>query len=209
MVRLRRANCVLDSRMSAHQETIRLQANRAKDNLRPLLWLVAFLWLIEVIDRLIFGGSLDQLGIFPRQLAGLRGIFLAPFLHGSFSHLLANTIPFLILGFLVRLRHKAHFLLLSTIIVLISGLGTWLIAPANTVHIGASGLIFGYFAFLVVNAWYERSAAAIVPALLVVILYGGLIGGILPIQNGLSWQGHLFGLLGGALAAFYLSPRRS
>ncbi len=203
------ANCVLGSRMNAHQETIRLQANRAKDNLRPLLWFVALIWLIEVIDRVILGGSLDQLGILPRQLAGLRGIFLAPFLHGSFSHLLANTIPFLILGFLVRLRHKSHFLLLSTIIVLTSGLGTWLIAPPNTVHIGASGLIFGYFAFLVVNAWYERSLAAIVPALLVIILYGGLIGGILPVQNGLSWQGHLFGLLGGALAAFYLSPRHN
>lgn len=203
------ANCVLGSRMNAHQETIRLQANRAKDYLRPLLWFVALIWLIEVIDRVILGGSLDQLGILPRQLAGLRGIFLAPFLHGSFSHLLANTIPFLILGFLVRLRHKSHFLLLSTIIVLTSGLGTWLIAPPNTVHIGASGLIFGYFAFLVVNAWYERSLAAIVPALLVIILYGGLIGGILPVQNGLSWQGHLFGLLGGALAAFYLSPRHN
>lgn len=203
------ANCVLGSRMNAHQEMIRLQANRAKDNLRPLLWFVALIWLIEVIDRVILGGSLDQLGILPRQLAGLRGIFLAPFLHGSFSHLLANTIPFLILGFLVRLRHKSHFLLLSTIIVLTSGLGTWLIAPPNTVHIGASGLIFGYFAFLVVNAWYERSLAAIVPALLVIILYGGLIGGILPVQNGLSWQGHLFGLLGGALAAFYLSPRHN
>ena len=195
--------------MSTYQETIHLQANRAKDVLRPLLWFVALIWLIEVIDRVILGGALDQLGILPRQLAGLRGILLAPFLHGSFSHLLANTIPFLILGFLVRLRHKSHFLLLSAIIVLISGLGTWLIAPANTVHIGASGLIFGYFAFLVVNAWYERSLAAIVPALLVVILYGGLIGGILPVQNGLSWQGHLFGLLGGALAAFYLSPRHS
>ena len=203
------ANCVLGSRMNAHQETIRLQANRAKDYLRPLLWFVALIWLIEVIDRVILGGSLDQLGILPRQLAGLRGIFLAPFLHGSFSHLLANTIPFLILGFLVRLRHKSHSLLLSTIVVLTSGLGTWLIAPPNTVHIGASGLIFGYFAFLVVNAWYERSLAAIVPALLVIILYGGLIGGILPVQNGLSWQGHLFGLLGGALAAFYLSPRHN
>ncbi len=195
--------------MSAYQETIHLQASRAKDLLRPLLWFVALIWTIEVIDRAFLGGSLDQLGILPRQAAGLRGIFLAPLLHGSFSHLLANTIPFLILGFLVRLRHKSHFLLLSTMIVLISGLGTWLIAPGNTVHIGASGLIFGYFAFLVVNVWYERSLAAVAPALVVIILYGGLIWGILPIQNGLSWQGHLFGLLGGALAAFYLSPRHS
>ncbi|MCA9865381.1 MAG: rhomboid family intramembrane serine protease [Anaerolineales bacterium] len=193
--------------MSDYQATIRLQANRAKDILWPLLWFVALIWMIEVFDRIVPGRSLDQLGILPRQPAGLLGIILAPFLHGNFSHLLANTIPFLILGFLVRLRHRGHFLLLSTIIVLISGLGTWLIAPANTVHIGASGLIFGYFAFLVVNAWYERSLAAIVPALLVIVLYGGLIGGILPIQNGLSWQGHLFGLVGGALAAFYLSPR--
>lgn len=195
--------------MNTSQQTLQRYGTEAKERFRPLLIFVAIMWLVEIIDRLIFHGNLDRLGIEPRQLAGLRGIIFAPFLHGSFAHLIANTIPFLILGFLIMARHKSHFLLISAVIVLLSGLGTWLIAPANTVHIGASGLIFGYFAFLVVNAWYERSFTAVILAMLVLVFYGGLIGGILPAGNGISWQGHIFGLMGGAVAAFYFSPRRN
>lgn len=193
--------------MSTHQETIQIYGSEAKRLLRPLLIVVGIVWFIELVDRLIFGGGLDQLGIIPRQLVGLRGLIFAPFLHGGFSHLVANTVPFLILGFLILLRHRRHFLAITFIIVLISGLGTWLIAPVYTIHIGASGIIFGYFAFLVVNAWYERSAAAVILALLVIVIYGGLILGVLPTGNGVSWQGHLFGIVGGVVAAFYFSPR--
>ena len=194
--------------MSTYEEALRRRGNDAKRLLRPLLILIAVVWLIEIVDRLLFGQALDQLGITPRQPAGLLGILFAPFLHGSFAHLLANTIPFLILGFLVLTRHRRRFVLISLIILLISGLGTWMIAPVNTVHIGASGLIFGYFAFLIVNAWFERSLAAVFLALLVIVLYGGLLTGIWPMAGGITWQGHLFGLIGGAVAAFYFSPRR-
>lgn len=190
------------------QDTLRIYGEDAKRRLRPLLIFVAVLWFIEVADTLLFGGALDGFGVIPRQTAGLKGVFLAPLLHGNFTHLLANTIPFLILGFLVMFRHENRFLAISIIITIISGLGTWLIAPSNTVHIGASALVFGYFAFLVVNAWYERSIAAIVPAAVVIILYGGLLAGVLPAGNGISWQGHLFGVVGGAVAAYYYSPRR-
>jgi membrane associated rhomboid family serine protease len=193
--------------MNASQ-SLQLYGNEAKRLVRPLLFFVALLWLIEIVDRLFFDGSLDRLGIAPRQLAGLRGVLFAPFLHGSFAHLLANTVPLLILGFLVMARHARRFPAISAVIILISGLGTWLIAPAYTVHIGASGLVFGYFAFLIVSAWYERSFAAVALAVLVIVLYGGLLGGILPSANGVSWQGHFFGLIGGAVAAFYFSPRR-
>jgi membrane associated rhomboid family serine protease len=193
---------------STYEAALRRGGNEAKRLLRPLLILVAVAWLIEIMDRLFFSRALDQLGITPRQLSGLRGILFAPFLHGSFAHLLANTVPFLILGFLVMMRRPRRFVAISLVILAISGLGTWLIAPDYTVHIGASGLIFGYFAFLVVNAWFERSFSAVLLALLVVVLYGGLITGIWPAGGGISWQGHLFGLLGGAVAAFYFSPRR-
>jgi membrane associated rhomboid family serine protease len=88
-------------------------------------------------------------------------------------------------------------------------LGTWLIAPAHTLHIGASGLIFGYFAYLIVSAYYERSFTAIALAVLVIVLYGGLLVGVLPSGNGVSWQGHFFGLLGGAIAAYYFASRQS
>jgi membrane associated rhomboid family serine protease len=193
---------------NATEQTIRQYGNDAKRLFKPLLIFVAVIWSIEVIDRALFGGALDQFGIVPRQLAGLRGVVLAPFLHGSFAHLLANTVPFLVLGSLVMARHTRHFAVITLVIALVSGLGTWLFAPANTIHIGASGLIFGYFAFLVVNAWYERSFVALVLAILVIVFYGGLLLGALPTGGGISWQGHLFGLVGGAAAAFYFSPRR-
>lgn len=169
--------------------------------LQPLLGIVALMWLVEVTDRLLFGGGLDRLGIVPRQLAGLRGVVFAPWLHASFAHLAANTIPFLVLGLLVMLRHRRQFAFVSLVIVLVSGLGTWLVAPAQTIHIGASGLVFGYFAFLLVTAYFERSFAAIALAVLVIALYGSIIWGVLPQGNGISWQGHAFGVIGGALAA--------
>lgn len=192
--------------MNATRQTLMGYGDRAKQILRPILVLTLLVWVLELIDRLILGGSLDQFGILPRQLVGLRGIMLAPFLHAGFAHLLTNTLPFLILGFLIALRHGSRIVVISTVIILISGLGTWLIAPAYTVHIGASGLVFGYLAFLVVNAWYERSLGAVALALAVILMYGSLIGGIWPVA-GVSWQGHLFGLVGGAIAAFYFSER--
>lgn len=194
--------------MSTYQQTLANHANDAKRLIQPLVIFILFLWLIEIVDWLFLDGSLDRLGIRPRQLVGLRGIFFAPFLHGGFGHLLANTIPFLVLGFLVLTRHTRRFLVITLMIVVISGLGTWLIAPASTVHVGLSGVIFGYLAFLVVNAWYERSPAAVLLAVLVLVLYGGLVWGIVPAGNGVSWQGHLFGVVGGAIGAFYYSPRR-
>ncbi len=193
--------------MTTYRETLNDYGSRAKYLVRPLLIFLAAMWLIEIFDRLLFGGSLDQFGIVPRQAVGLRGVLFAPLLHAGLGHLFANSIPFLVLGFMLMLRHRPQIGLISAIIVLISGLGTWLFAPPNTVTVGLSGLIFGYFAFLVVNAWYERSVGAIVFALVVIIAYGGLIWGIFPAVNGVSWQSHFFGMLGGIVAARYLSTR--
>ncbi len=194
--------------MNTAEQTLRSAGTQTKRLLRPLLIILAMMWIIEIADWLLFNGALDQFGIIPRQLVGLRGIPIAPLLHGSFSHLAANTIPFLALGLLVMLRHSRQFTAVSIIIVLVSGLGTWLFAPAYTIHIGASGLIFGYFAFLVVAAFYERSPGAIGLALLVIVFYGGLLWGAMPQDGAISWQGHLFGLVGGGLAAYAVAPRR-
>jgi membrane associated rhomboid family serine protease len=192
--------------MDTAQQQLQAYGTRAKQLLRPLLLAVALLWVIELIDRVFFHGALDSLGIAPRRAIGLTGIFFAPLLHDSFAHLLANTGPLLVLGFLVLARQGRRIVAVSAIILLISGLGTWLTGPPNTVHIGASGLVFGYFAFLVVSAYYERSLTAVVLAVLVIALYWGLLGGILP-AAGISWQGHLFGLVGGAVAAYLFSRR--
>ena len=99
------------------------------------------------------------------------------------------------------------FIVVTITVILVSGLGTWLIGPANSVHIGASGLVFGYFGYLLLNSWFERSLASVLWAVLVFLLYGSLIWGVLPQGNGISWQGHLFGFIGGGVAAYLLAKR--
>lgn len=193
-------------RTSNLKQLLRFQVN-------VLVGLVALFWLIEVVDWLLWQIALDQWGIRPRQLVGLWGVVLAPFLHAGFGHVAANTLPFLVLGWFVLLQGIRPFLFVTTTVMLISGLGTWLIAPANTVHIGASGLIFGYFGFLLLRGYFARKASALFVSFLVILLYGGLIWGILPQGPGISWQGHLFGFVGGGLAAYWqrsgVAERRS
>ena len=166
---------------------------------------VAFLWLLEMVDFLIFRGGLNAYGIQPRTSDGLAGIIYAPLLHGNFAHLAANTVPLLVLGWFVLLRGTRTFLIVTLVTIVVGGFGTWLIGPANTVHIGASGLIFGYFGFLLISGYFERSVTAVLWAILVFFLYGSLLWGVLPQGNGISWQGHLFGFIGGGVAAYLLN----
>lgn len=165
---------------------------------------VAAIWLLEAADWTL-GGSLDQFGIIPRQLVGLRGILAAPMLHGSFAHVAANTVPFVVLGWFVLLRGVKAFLVVSTFALFIGGLGTWLIAPATSIHIGASGLIFGFFGYLLFRGYFERSWQSIALAVVVLVLYGSMLMGLLPTAMQVSWQMHLFGFIGGATAAYVLS----
>ena len=169
---------------------------------------ITCIWLLEFVDLFVFRNALNLYGIRPRTISGLWGILFAPFLHGGFGHLMANTIPFLVLGWFVMLREISDFFLVSLITMLASGLGVWLFGSANSIHIGASGVIFGYFGFLLSRGYFERSAVGIAFSLLVGTLYGSLIWGVLPIRNGISWEGHLFGFLGGVLAARLLARRK-
>lgn len=169
---------------------------------------VALIWTVEIVDLLFLGGALNAYGIRPRSIIGLRGILFAPFLHGGLAHVAANTIPFLTLGWLIMLRETSDFFVVTAVTMIVSGLGTWLISPANSIHIGASGLIFGYLGFLLLRGYFERSVTAILFSLLVGLVYGGLIWGVLPLQFGVSWQGHLFGFIGGGLAARLLARQR-
>jgi len=179
-----------------------------KSQIAILAGFVSLMWVLEILD-LVLGGALNQFGIRPHSIVGLRGILFAPFLHGSLLHLIANTVPFVILGWLVMLRRTSDFWPVTIIVMLVAGLGTWLFAPPWTVHIGASGVVFGYLGFLLSRGYFERSAGAIAMSLIVGMLYGGMIWGVLPGQLGISWQGHLFGFLGGILAAQMLAqPRR-
>jgi membrane associated rhomboid family serine protease len=161
---------------------------------------VAVLWIAFAVDELL-GGGLLRYGVRPRSIDGLGGIFFAPFLHANFDHLAANTIPVLALGWLVMLRDPRHFFVVVLAATLGGGLTAWLLGSPNSVHIGASGVIFGFFGFLVFAGWYARSLASILLSVLVVSIWGGLVFSVLPGQPGISWQEHLGGFVGGALAA--------
>lgn len=168
---------------------------------------VALMWILEIVD-IVLGGALNSYGIRPHQLIGLRGILFAPFLHGGFGHLIANTIPFLVLGWFVMLQETRDFFVVTGITMLVSGLGTWLVGSSNSVHIGASGIIFGYLGFLLLRGYFERNFPSILLSLVVGFLYGGAIWGVLPTRPGISWEGHLFGFIGGVIAARLLARRK-
>src|SRR5438105_12124644 len=162
---------------------------------------VLLAWCVELVDRVAFGGSLERFGIRPRDVSGLWGILVAPLLHAGWVHLAANTGPFLILGWLVMLRRISDFVVVTVVVILIGGLGVWLVGAPNSDHVGASGLIFGYLGCLLARGYFERSLWAVVLALAAVLLYGGVLWGVLPGQASISWEGHLFGFVAGIVAA--------
>ncbi len=176
----------------------------AREKLKPQVKVLGgalvLMWAVFVAT-LLSGGALQSLGVIPRTTIGLRGILFAPFLHGSLAHLIANSIPFLVLGWLVMLRDSRHFLPVTVAAMLGSGVTAWLLGAPGSVHIGASGVIFGYLGFLILSGWFARSLASILVSLLVIVLWGGMVLGVVPGQSGISWQAHLGGFLGGVLAA--------
>lgn len=166
--------------------------------------LTGLLYVSEGIDQAI-GGQLDQDGIVPRTLSGLDGVLWAPLLHSGWPHLIANTLPFLIFGFLAMANGIGQFVAVTATIWLLGGAGVWLTAPENTVHIGASGVIFGWLVFLLARGFFARSGKQILLAVPLFLFWGGMLFGVLPGQPGISWQGHLFGALAGLLAARLVS----
>jgi membrane associated rhomboid family serine protease len=172
-----------------------------------LFGFVALFWIVEILDLLVFRGTLDRFGIQPHQIIGLRGIIFAPFLHGGLGHLIANTIPFLTLGWLVMLKETKDFFVVTPITMLVGGLGVWLFASANSIHIGASILIFGYLGFLLLRGYFQRDFSSLFLSIVVAFMYGSLVWGIFPSWPGISWQGHLFGFIGGIIAAWLLAKK--
>ena len=171
--------------------------------------LVAVFWIITFINEIFLRGRLNSLGILPHNPIGLRGILFAPFLHGGFYHVAANTVPFIVLGWLVMLRNISDFYFVSFMAAFVGGLGTWLVGSPYSVHIGVSGVIFGYFGYLLFRGYFERSFVAIAISLVIAVTYGSLIWGVLPTRSYISWEGHLFGFIGGIIAAKLLSPSKS
>ena len=173
-----------------------------------MIGLLAWLWLLEVADTLA-GHRLDNLGIHSQEIDGLPGIISAPFLHAGWDHLISNSVPFFVLGFLVLLGGLARWLLSSLISIISSGLAAWLLTPGEVIILGASGLIFGWLTYLLARGLWSRRPGQVAVAVGVLVLYGGLIFGVLPGQAGVSWQAHLGGAVGGVLAAWLLHRRSS
>src|SRR5258708_5709617 len=169
---------------------------------------VAAAWAVELVDQVAFRGSLERFGIRPRDVAALWGILAAPLLQAGWVHLVANTGAFVVLAWLVMLRKITDFVVVTALAILIGGLGVWLLGAPNSIHIGASGLIFGYLGYLLARGYFERSLWALLLGIVALLLYGGVLWGVLPGQPGISWEGHLFGFVGGVAAARLLVPTR-
>lgn len=162
------------------------------------------MWVIEAVDSIVLNNRLQGGGIHPRATDGVDGILWAPFLHGDWSHLFSNSVPFLVLGALVALGGVRRWLGATLVITVLGGALTWVFARSGN-HVGASGLIFGYLGYLVASAAYQRNLRSILPAVVAIVLYGGIWVGLKP-TSGISWEGHLFGAIAGVIAAGALKP---
>ncbi|MCZ4507717.1 rhomboid family intramembrane serine protease [Streptomyces sp. ActVer] len=170
---------------------------------------VALLWVLEAVD-VATGHALDTFGITPREFGELRDIVPAAFVHFGWDHLAANSVPLLLLGFLAALSGIRRFLAVVTVTILVSGLGVWLTASEHSITAGASGVVFGLFGYLLVRGFVDRRIGDVVTGLVVGAVYGSILWGVLPTTAGVSWQGHLFGLIGGVASAFvFRRPREA
>jgi membrane associated rhomboid family serine protease len=172
--------------------------------MRLLVAIVAVMWIVEVINA-IDGYKLDTDGIYARNFSHLWGIFTAPFLHVSWGHLISNTIPFVFMGLIIALRGAVRLALVTVIVIVIGGLGTWLISPANAPTVGASGVVFGYAGYLIARGFFNRSVLELLTGAVVGAVWGGALLSSLVPHYGISWQGHFCGGIAGIIAAWLLA----
>ncbi len=182
-------------------ESFTLIASQSRDNLRFLSEILLLLWGIFIIDC-VLGKRLLPLGIRPRHVSGLPGILFAPFLHANFNHLFFNSIPLIVLANFILIQGIPLFLHVSTLIILFSGLLTWCFAK-DGLHIGASGVITGYWGYLISQAYYQNTMTSMILALVCVVYFAGILYAVFPGKKHISWQGHLFGLISGLGVGYY------
>jgi membrane associated rhomboid family serine protease len=177
-----------------------------REGISLLLTVVAVMWVLEIINTLD-SNNLDSDGIYARNVGRLWGIFSAPFLHVSFQHLIDNTIPFVFMGVIIALRGALRLALVTGIVIVLGGLGTWLIAPGNTFTVGASGVVFGYATYLLTRGLFNRSVFEILTGVVVGAVWGGALLSSLVPHYGVSWQAHACGAVAGVVAAWLLAGR--
>ncbi len=185
---------------NAFFDSILFITDQIQANLNTLGFMAAVLWGIFFLNQLL-GGVLLMFGIVPRKIYGLPGILCAPLLHANFNHLFFNTIPLLVLSAFILVNGLPYFILATLSITILSGTLIWLFAKPG-LHVGASGVITGYWGLLVVDIYQEGSATAILLGIISVYYFAGIFFGIFPGKKGVSWEGHLFGLLAGIATAF-------
>lgn len=177
-----------------------------REGIQLLVAIVAIMWLVEIVNALD-SQRLDGDGIYPRSVGHLWGIFTAPFLHVGFPHLIDNTIPLVVMGAIIALRGAARLAILTLIVIVIGGLGTWLIGPSHSVTVGASGLVFGYASYLLARGFFDHSRLELLIGAVVAVIWGGALLSSLVPHYGVSWQGHVSGAIGGVVAAWWLAQR--
>jgi membrane associated rhomboid family serine protease len=172
----------------------------------PIIAIVVVCWAVFIVNNLLLSAALTRHGIIPRHISSLPGIIWAPFLHVSFAHLVANTLPLLILGGIICARSRAEFIGVTAGGILIGGGLIWLFAR-NGDHVGASGLIFCYFGFLTSRAWFDRTIVTFCLAVICMVGYGGILLGLLPVFSRVSWEAHLAGLVAGIAIAWMITNK--
>lgn len=199
---LRRASATSPTRTSSPKSLARAAAAQALTLGLPL----GLAWAVLGVNA-VLGGALSVYGVIPRSIDGLRGIVFAPFLHGNLAHLSANSLSFLVLGWLVLAGGQWTFARVTLAATLSSGLMSWLLGAPGSVHIGASGVIFGYLGYLMTAGIFAKRITTVLVSLGVTATWGAMVWGVLPGQMGVSWQGHLGGFIGGVLAARWVHTR--
>ncbi|OUS25762.1 hypothetical protein A9Q99_20095 [Gammaproteobacteria bacterium 45_16_T64] len=169
--------------------------------LKILIGCLSLLWVVGLVNYLL-NYSLNEYGIVPREFVGLRGVVLSPLLHGSVQHLAVNSVSFVLFGGLLIARGVKFFVFTILFVGVVGGLGVWMIADAGSVHVGASGVVFGMFGFLMFRGFFAKKPLDLLISFAVIFLYGGVIWGVLPGEAGVSWESHLCGFLAGALFAY-------
>ncbi|MFE9490855.1 rhomboid family intramembrane serine protease [Streptomyces sp. NPDC006641] len=194
--------------VSSHQSAPAWDAGgRARTAAKVMLVWVAFLWLLEIVDAST-GHALDTFGIEPRRAAELLDVVPASFIHFGFGHVAANSLPLLVFGFLAALSGIRRFAAVAAMIIVVDGLGVWLVSPSGSNTAGASGLVFGLFGYLLVRGFVDRRLLDIGAGLVIGAIWGSsILVGISPANTSVSWQGHLFGLTAGVAAAFVFHRR--
>jgi membrane associated rhomboid family serine protease len=183
------------------------RARERVEGLQLLAAIVALMWLVEAINT-IDSNRLDGDGIYARSFSHLWGIVTGPFIHVSFQHLISNSIPFIFMGLIIALRGAARLALVTAIVIVIGGVGTWLISPGGVSTVGASGVVFGYATYLLARGLFNRSLLELLTGAVVGVVWGGaLLSSVVP-HYGISWQGHVCGAVAGVIAAWALSRER-